>query len=121
MRALGGPPRRVPRSRRRPSRCRVSRETAPAELIADRGEAAASEEFFRSRPFLDAEGVTHTLRIGVGEGELLAPLVVRPIGESPALDASSPYGYPGIAAPPGVALDPAAVDFGPTGLVSFFL
>ena len=39
------------------------RATVSAELIADRGEAAASEEFFRSRPFLDAEGVTHTLRI----------------------------------------------------------
>ena len=29
---------------------------AEAELIADRGAAAESEEFFRSRPFLDAEG-----------------------------------------------------------------
>jgi hypothetical protein len=92
-----------------------------AELIADRGEAAASEEFFRSRPFLDAEGVTHTLRIESGEGELLAPLIVRPIGEGPELDAISPYGYPGFAAPPGVVLDPAAVDFGPTGLASLFI
>ena len=41
---------------------RVSAATA-AELIADRGEAAGGDEFFRSRPFLDAEGVTHTLRI----------------------------------------------------------
>ena len=40
---------------------------AEAELIADRGAAAESEEFFRSRPFLDAEGVTHTLRIVSGE------------------------------------------------------
>ena len=35
-----------------------------AELLADRGAAAASDEFFRSPAFLDAEGVTHTLRIG---------------------------------------------------------
>ncbi len=34
-----------------------------AELIADRGEAAAGKEFFRSRPFFDAEEVAHTLRI----------------------------------------------------------
>ncbi len=41
----------------------MSEAGARAELIEDRGEAAAGEEFFRSRPFLDAEGVTHTLRI----------------------------------------------------------
>ena len=92
-----------------------------AELIADRGEASADGEFFRSRPFLDAEGVTHTLRIEAGERELLAPLVVREIPGSERLDATSPYGYPGLRGPVGAPLDPAAIDFIPTGLVSIFL
>jgi hypothetical protein len=92
-----------------------------AELIADRGEAAASEEFFRSPPFLEAEGVTHTLRIGAGESKMLAPLIVRSIGEGPELDAISPYGYPGLAASPGTSVDPGAVSFAPTGLISAFI
>lgn len=109
-----------------------------AELIADRGEAAADAEFFRSRPFLDAEGATHTLRISSGGVELLAPLLVREIGDGPELDAVSPYGYPGLApadrgrtssryattttTPSGEdVLDPAEIDFGATGLVSLFL
>ena len=92
-----------------------------AELIEDRGEAAVSDQVFRSRPFLDAEGATHTLRIESGGGELLAPLIVREIGDGPERDAVSPYGYPGLveSAPPG--LDPSAVDFSATGLVSLFL
>ncbi len=120
---------------------------ATAELLSDRGEAAASEEFFRSRPFLDAEGVTHTLRIEAGDWVLLTPLVVRDIpagagDDTPGgggRDAISPYGYPGfstaasfdhpmvgsnLAAVDSNArgpLDPAAVDFGPTGLVSVFI
>ena len=61
LRGLGRAPRRVPRRRRGPASS--ERAAASAELIEDRGEAAAGEEFFRSRPFLDAEGVTHTLRI----------------------------------------------------------
>jgi GNAT acetyltransferase-like protein len=109
----------------------VSGAKANAELIADRGAAAESEEFFRSRPFLDAEGVTHTLRIEAGDTALLAPLIVREIPAGEGLDAISPYGYPGVAA---VDLDPAAarekstaaigpdsVDFSATGLVSIFL
>jgi Acetyltransferase (GNAT) domain len=94
-----------------------------AELIADRGEAAVSDQFFRSRPFLDAEGVTHTLRIEALEGaELLSPLIVRRIGSGhPELDATSPYGYPGVAAPAGVQVDPDEVDFAPAGLVSAFI
>jgi hypothetical protein len=106
--------------------------TASAELIADGGAAAESEEFFRSRPFLDAEGVTHTLRIEVGETELLAPMIVREIPGTGRQDAISPYGYPGVVAvsdfdPPMVwsksdtALDPLAIDFSPTGLVSIFI
>ncbi len=92
-----------------------------AELIADRGEAASSQEFFRSRPFLEAEGVTHTLRIEAGEAEMLAPLIVRLIGNGPELDATSPYGYPGLSAPLQARVDPAAIDFAPTGLISAFI
>ena len=120
----------------------MSAATARAKLIEDRGEAAAGTEFFRSRAFLDAEGVTHTLRIE-GEGfELVAPLVVREIEGTDFRDAVSPYGYPGLVgdggsrghvrrsnsgeapadtppAPP--VLDPRLVDFSGTGLVSVFL
>jgi Acetyltransferase (GNAT) domain len=93
---------------------------ARAELIEDRGAAVASEEFFRSPAFLEAEGTTHTLRIETEGAELLAPLVVRPIGTGPERDATSPYGFPGFAAPAGVVVDPTAVDFSATGLVSAF-
>jgi hypothetical protein len=106
----------------------VSDRAARAELIEDRGAAAAGDDFFRSRSFLDAEGVTHTLRIEARKEELLAPLIVREIPGGGGLDAVSPYGYPGLATDrtgPGsksdVPLDPAAVDFGATGLVSVFL
>lgn len=103
-----------------------------AELIADGGEAAAAEEFFRSRPFLEAEGATHTLRIAGGNRELLAPLIVRPIPGSDELDATSPYGYPGVVSPSSASdfdppaarpksADPAGVDWSATGLVSLFL
>jgi GNAT acetyltransferase-like protein len=102
----------------------VNEPRAKAELIGDGGEAAVSDHFFRSRPFLDAEGATHTLRITTDAGEeLLAPLIVRSIGDGPERDAISPYGYPGLvpAASEGGTLDPAAIDFTPTGLVSVFL
>jgi Acetyltransferase (GNAT) domain len=94
-----------------------------AELLADHGAAAQSEEFFRSRPFLDAEGVTHTLRIDAGEGELVAPLIVREIPDDAGIDAISPYGYPGVVVASSVpdALDPALVDFSATALVSIFI
>ena len=110
--------------------------TGTAELLADRGAAAESEELFRSRPFLDAEGVTHTLRIDAGDFQLVAPLIVREIPGSDARDAISPYGYPGIVPPPerrrgfhriagksstALAVDPAGVDFSATGLVSIFI
>jgi hypothetical protein len=91
--------------------------SARAELLADRGAAAESEEFFRSRAFLDAEGVTHTLRIG----DLCAPLIVRPIGESDEIDAVSPYGYPGVGGTTDAPIDPATVNWSATGLVSIFL
>ena len=70
--------------------------TAKAELLEDRGEAAADDQFFRCRPFLDAEGATHTLRIESDAGELLAPLIVREIPGTGERDAISPYGYPGL-------------------------
>jgi Acetyltransferase (GNAT) domain len=92
-----------------------------AELIEDRGEAAADGEFFRSREFLDAEGVTHTLRVEAGGRELLAPLVVREISGTDRHDATSPYGYPGLRGPADPPLDPASIDFSPTGLVAIFL
>jgi len=114
--------------------------SAIAELIADRGGAAASSEFFRSRPFLDAEAATHTLRIGTDEAELLAPLIVREIPGTSERDAVSPYGYPGVIVggrggpvrafsrrrPAGVTpaaptLDPEDIDFSATGLVSVFI
>lgn len=105
-----------------------------AELIADHGEAAVEGDFFRSRQFLEAEGATHTLRILADEAELIAPLIVREIGDGPECDAISPYGYPGFSrrANPGAPiaslstdsaqeLDPRAIDFSATGLVSVFL
>jgi Acetyltransferase (GNAT) domain len=78
------------------SAARAAGAPARAELLADRGAAAKSDEFFRSRPFFDAESVTHTLRIDTDGGELLAPLTVREIPGADARDAISPYGYPGI-------------------------
>ncbi len=113
----------------------MSGPSATAELAEDRGAAAVSDDFFRSSPFLDAEGVTHTLRIVTERGDLVAPLIVRRIGDGPELDAISPYGYPGIVSGPDASdidhtlrgqksdapLDPSSVDFSPTGLVTIFL
>jgi hypothetical protein len=117
----------------------VSAPAARAELIEDRGEAAASREFFRSGSFLEAEGATHTLRIEADDIELRAPLIVRSIGDGPERDAVSPYGYPGLVSvgavgtsprypektaystPGGRSIDPGTVDFSPTGLVSVFI
>ncbi len=117
--------------------------SARAELIEDRGEAAVDEEFFRSHPFLDAEGVTHTLKVETDQGELFAPLLVREIAGTSERDAASPYGYPGLVGGEGqvhpppdalaplalgsvrtgvhLPLDPAGIDFSETGLVSIFL
>jgi hypothetical protein len=98
----------------------VTPPAAKAELLEDRGEAAAGDEFFRSRPFLDAEGVTHTLRIEAEEEELVAPLILREIEGTEYRDAISPYGYPGLVGTPS-ALDPASIDFFPTRLVTIFI
>ena len=112
--------------------------SAKAELLEDRGEAATDNEFFRSRPFLDAEEATHTLRIEGDDAELSAPLVVRDIDGTELRDAISPYGYPGLVGsrgesrrslpavspaglPPTPPINPAAINFSETGLVSVFL
>ena len=85
--------------------------------------AAETDDFFRSRPFYDAEGVTHTLRIEAVGVAIALPLLVRGIADTELSDAISPYGYPGAAvrgeggAPP----DPAEIDWGSTGLVSVFV
>ncbi len=101
---------------------------AVAQLIEDGGAAAAAErpaEFFRSPRFLAAEAATHTLRIETDDAELLAPLVVRAIGDGPDRDAVSPYGYPGFAVHPAAldqgAIDPAAIDWSGAGLVAVFI
>jgi hypothetical protein len=105
-----------------------------AQLIEDGGASAVGgigghpTEFFRGAHFLEAERATHTLRIETDGAELLAPLLVRPIGDGPDRDAVSPYGYPGFAVNgrvPGVdgapLLDSAEVDFHRTGLVAVFI
>jgi hypothetical protein len=94
---------------------------ARAELIEDGGAASTGDEFFRSPQFLAAEQATHTLRVEYGEVELKAPLVVCGIEGTSERDAVSPYGYPGFAAPDGVQVDPSAIDFSATGLVSVFI
>lgn len=96
-----------------------------AQLIADEGRAAESDDdFFRSRPFFDAEGVSHSLVVGGdGDDEIALPLLVHEIDESGRRDAITPYGYPGAAilkdrgSPP----DPAILDWSETGLVSIFV
>jgi hypothetical protein len=108
----------------------VAAPRALAELLADGAAAAADDQFFRSPPFLGAEGATHTLRIETEGARLLAPLIVREIRGTGRHDAISPYGYPGFAwegertgAGTGAdgPLDPAAVDWSATGLVSVFI
>ena len=94
-----------------------------AELLADGGAAASGDDFFRSREYLEAEGTTHSLRIAAGSEELCAPVIVRNDLPDGAQDAVSPYGYPGFA-PGGDGagqVDPDAVDFSATGLVSIFM
>jgi hypothetical protein len=101
----------------------VTAPSAQATLIADRGEAAADEEFFRSRQFLEAEDVTHTLQIESDGRLLLAPLKVREIPGTDRRDGTSPYGYPGFAetGPATSPIDPESIDWSATGLVSVFI
>ncbi|MCB0858645.1 MAG: GNAT family N-acetyltransferase [Solirubrobacterales bacterium] len=105
--------------------------TFVAELVEDGGRAASGPDFFRSAEFLEAEGTTHSLLIhetsGLTELVASAPLVVREIPGTDRFDATSPYGYPGMAISDGPRLrikfpiDPGSIDFSPTGLVSIFL
>ena len=92
-----------------------------ATLIEDDGAAASdAEQFFRSRPFLEAEAVTHTLSVE-GDRELRLPVIVRPVEGTDRIDAISPYGYPGADRVPEDPPDPAAIDWSATGLVSVFV
>lgn len=94
---------------------------ATAELIADRGAAAASDDFFRCPAFLAAEGVTDTLRVRSAERTALVPVIVREIVGSQLRDATSPYGYPGATVVgEGPGPEATGVDWSPTGLVSVF-
>lgn len=94
---------------------------ATATLLPDRGEAAVEAEFFRSREFLEAEGVTHTLAIEADRSSVAIPLVVHEVpGASGLKDAISPYSYPG-AKVDGDPIDPGQVDFAEGGLVSAFI
>jgi hypothetical protein len=95
-------------------------EGSKAELVADRGAEAESDDFFRSRPFYDAEGVTHSLRIETPEASIRVAILVREVPGSERLDAISPYGYPGGLLERGPVPGPAEVDWAPTGLVSVF-
>jgi Acetyltransferase (GNAT) domain len=92
-----------------------------ADLLADRGAGAESDDFFRCRRFLDAEGVTHTLRLEGKRWAAAVPLIVREIEGSELVDAVTPYGYPGaLVSGSGGAPQPGEVDWSPTGLVSIF-
>jgi hypothetical protein len=93
-------------------------ELAAAELVADGGALARSDDLFRCAAYLDAEGVTHTLRLTFDSGESLVPLIVREI-EADGIDAISPYGYPG-GIVTGEVPKPDEVDWSATGLVSVF-
>jgi hypothetical protein len=93
-----------------------------AILLADAGERAAqAEQFFRSPPFLRAEGASHTLLVEDGASAQALPLQVRQIPGTERLDAISPYGYPGASDPLPSPPDPAAADFSATELVSIFV
>lgn len=93
---------------------------ARAELIADRGVAAEASEFFRSRAFYEAEGVTHTLRVEASAMTARVPVLVREVPGSELNDAISPYGYPGGEVDGGPAPEPVEVDWTAAGLVSVF-
>jgi Acetyltransferase (GNAT) domain len=92
-----------------------------ARLIEDGGAAASDpKHFFRSPPFLAAEGVTHTIAVEGGRDLRLA-VIVRPIESSERWDAISPYGYPGATEASAEPPDPTGIDWSETGLVSVFL
>lgn len=94
-----------------------------AELIADRGVAAASEaDFFRSPAYLATEGVTHTLAIDGSGTRVSIPLVVRDVPGGAGIDGVSPYGYPGgLVEGDGDRPAAGAIEWGDTGLLSVFV
>jgi len=95
---------------------------ARATLLADAGKRAAQvSEFFRSPPFLRAEGASHSLLIEGEQGSEALPLQVRQIPGTDRLDAISPYGYPGASEPLQPAPSLEAIDFSATELVSIFV
>lgn len=97
-----------------------SGENAPPELLADSGAASSDpDQFFRCMEFLEAEEVTHSLRLAA-DGPVL-PVLVRAIPDGDLLDAVSPYGYPGASHPAAEPLDPSSVSWSQTGLVSLFI
>ncbi len=94
---------------------------ATARLLPDRGEACTENEFFRGSHFLQAEGTTHSLLVEAGADSAAIPLVVREIGGAGgAIDATSPYSYPG-GKVTGSPIEPGAIDWSATGLVSVFI
>ncbi len=96
--------------------------SAEAELVADAGAGAASDDLFRAPAYLQAESVTHTLRVQSPGRVTLLPLIVREIEPAGPIDAISPYGYPGGRVEgDGPAPEAASVDFSATGLVSLFV
>jgi hypothetical protein len=71
---------------------------------------------------MQAEGVTHTLRVESASRITLVPLIVREVDGSELRDAISPYGYPGATVEgEGPAPDPPEVDWHPTELLSVFV
>ena len=99
-------------------------EHACAQLLEDAGAATEADDFFRSRHFLDAENVSHTILIESSEDRVMIPVLVRATPTGAHLDAISPYGYPGAAratASESPRIDPARVDWSATGLVSAFV
>lgn len=91
-----------------------------ADLLADGGAAAAGDDFFRSGPFLAAEGTTHSLVLDTGDTRAVLPLLVRDVPGTDHRDAISPYGFPGGWCAGG-PVDPRRVDLSTLGLVSVFV
>jgi hypothetical protein len=91
--------------------------------LPDGGASAETDDFFRSRAFYEAEGVTHTLRIEAGSATVALPVLVQGVPDADLMDAVSPYGYPGGAAEQGMGEppDPGSIDWTPTALVSAFV
>ncbi len=102
----------------------MATEHACAQLLDDAGAAARGEDFFRSRQFMAAEGVSHTLTIESSQEQVAIPVLVRGTPTGDHRDAISPYGYPGASLGPASetpGIEPGGVDWSATGLVSAFI